>query len=301
MNIHIENVSMQSSTGPNSFARKLYKYLSIRGHSFDYTEHPDVIISFIQSYGERKTPTVLRLDGIYFNTLQDYEFLNKRIKESYHKADGVIIQSEFDKELIFRYFGEHPNVEVIHNGADIELISTLEPLKNTLTDSHSNLWCCAASWRPHKRLSDNVRYFMEHSDPEDCLVVAGKVEENEKIKYNNVYYMGDLNYEPLLRLYKSSKYFIHLSWLDHCPNVVVDAKSAGCKLICSSAGGTVELAGKGDIIVEEDKWGFEPVELYRPPPMNFSKKTVKKDDNLCYDMKEVAKKYENFLKEVQNE
>jgi len=298
MNIHIENISLNSNTGPNSFAKKIFKYLTKRGHSFDFTSVPDVIISFIQSYGTRSTPTILRLDGIYFNTLQDYEFLNKQIKESYHNADGVIIQSEFDKELIFRYFGEHPNVEVIHNGADIELVSTLEPLQNALTNYHSSLWCCAASWRPHKRLKDNIRYFMEHSEPNDCLVVAGRVNEREKIRYKNVYYLGDLDYEPLLRLYKSSKYFLHLSWLDHCPNVVVDAKAAGCKIICSSAGGTAELATEGDIVIEEDVWDFEPVELYNPPPLNFSNKAVKKSGNLCYDMREVAKKYEKFFESV---
>ena len=37
MNIHIENISLNSNTGPNSFAKKLYKYLLKRGHSFDFT------------------------------------------------------------------------------------------------------------------------------------------------------------------------------------------------------------------------------------------------------------------------
>ena len=38
----------------------------------------------------------------------------------------------------------------------------------------------------------------------------------------------------LLSLYKRSKYFIHLAWLDHCPNVVVDARASGLIVIGST-------------------------------------------------------------------
>ena len=54
--------------------------------------------------------------------------------------------------------------------------------------------------------------------------------------------------------------FIHLAWLDHCPNVVVDARAAACQIICSSAGGTKEIAGPSAIVIEEDEWDFEPVD-----------------------------------------
>tara|TARA_R110002074_G_scaffold110272_1_gene237289 strand:+ start:4239 stop:5165 length:927 start_codon:yes stop_codon:yes gene_type:complete len=298
LNILLDNVSINSNSGPNSFARKLHKYLSKKGNRFD--KKPDIILSFIQSTAFLKgVPAILRLDGIYFNTLQDYHLLNKNIRDSYHKADGVIIQSEFDKELIFRYFGEHPSAEVIHNGADNELIDTLEPLKNKITDSYSNLWCCASSWRPHKRLNDNIRYFQEHSAKDDCLIIAGNVGEKDRVKQKNIYYVGNLDYEPLLRLYKTSKYFIHLAWLDHCPNVVVDAKSAGCKLICSSEGGTAELADKDDIMVVEEPWNFEPVELYNPPRLDFTKKKIiKNDTKLCYNMDNVADKYLKYMRGV---
>ena len=68
------------------------------------------------------------------------------------------------------------------------------------------------------------------------------------------------------------KYFLHLSWLDHCPNVVVDARSCGCQVICSSTGGTKEIAGEDAIIIEEDEWNYEIVDLYDPPELDFSKK-----------------------------
>jgi len=81
-----------------------------------------------------------------------------------------------------------------------------------------------------------------------------------------------MDYHMLVALYRAADYFIHLAWLDHCPNVVVDARAAGAQIICSSAGGTKEIAGPDAVIIEEDEWDFEPCKLYEPPPMDFSRK-----------------------------
>ncbi len=44
-----------------------------------------------------------------------------------------------------------------------------------------------------------------------------KVIPNDK----RIVILGDLDYMSLLSLYKRSSTFVHLSYLDHCPNVVV--------------------------------------------------------------------------------
>ena len=85
-----------------------------------------------------------------------------------------------------------------------------------------------------------------------------------------------------------------MAWLDHCPNVVVDARAAGCKIVCSSAGGTREIAGADAIIVEEDEWNFEPVKLYEPPKLDFSRKTSNNWE-VDINITTTAKKYKNFL------
>ena len=41
---------------------------------------------------------------------------------------GVIFQSNFNKELTFKYFGPHNNYAIIHNGADLELINSVEKI-----------------------------------------------------------------------------------------------------------------------------------------------------------------------------
>ena len=292
MNIHLENVDVSSNSGPNSFGRKLVKYMGGLGHKFDISQKADVSLAFIQSVREEhSTPLIQRLDGIYFNTSQNYKVQNYFIEETYRKADGVVFQSNFNKELTFKFFGPHDNYSIIHNGADIERINNTERFLK-YPDKFSEVWCCASSWRPHKRLDDNIRYFFEHASKDTCFVIAGKVQK--RINDPRVFYLGEIEQDDLYKLYKASTHFIHLAWLDHCPNVVVDARACGCKIVCSSAGGTKEIAGFDGIIIEEERWDFKPVELYNPPELDFSR-NIKNTWNISYNMKRTAKQYENFF------
>jgi glycosyltransferase involved in cell wall biosynthesis len=293
----LENVNLNSNSGPNSFGQKLFKYMPSLGVSFSDNPGPDAYLCFIESGRPTyNAPLYQRLDGIYFNSEFDYETQNSNIKRTYNLAKGVIFQSQFNKELTFNYFGPHSNYAVIHNGADIDLINSVEKIK---IDKYENIWSCASSWRPHKRLSENIRYFLEHAGPNDGMIVAGKVDK--KFKHERIHYVGELSTEKLFGLYKASKYFIHLAWLDHCPNVVVDAMACGCQIICSSAGGTKEIAGSDAIIIQEDNWDFSPIRLYNPPRLNFTNQASNKwYSNDDYDMISVSKKYYNFIKDDLN-
>ena len=294
MNIYLENVDSNSSSGPNSFGRKLIKYMSEIGHTFDKNIESDIALAFIQSSKEtHNIPLVQRLDGIYFNTAQNYKVQNYFIEETYKKADGVIFQSNFNRDLTFEFFGPHDNYTIIHNGADVQEIEITEPLR--LPSRFSEMWCCASSWRPHKRLDTNIRYFLEHTSDEACLLVAGKTQK--RINHPRVFYLGETDQNTLYRIYKTSDYFIHLAWLDHCPNVVVDARACGCKIVCSSSGGTKEIAGPDAIVIDEGEWNFEPVRLYEPPKMDFSKK-INNEWNIDYNMFVVADKYCRFLQKI---
>tara|TARA_R100000234_G_scaffold74328_1_gene45898 strand:- start:2467 stop:3414 length:948 start_codon:yes stop_codon:yes gene_type:complete len=295
-NIFLENVNLSSRSGPNSFASKLIKYLSNFGHNFVSIQHADARLCFIESfYKKNNIPLFQRLDGIYFNTKQDFEKQNQNIKRTYENSDGVIFQSEFNKRLTHKYFGPHDNSRIIHNGADMEFIEKIQAFSHPRLNRFNKIWSCASHWRPHKRLDDNIRYFLEHADQNDCLVVAGKVEK--QLKNDRIFYVGEITYEQILSLYKASSHFIHLAWLDHCPNVVVDARACGCNIICSSAGGTREIAGLDATIIEEEEWDLSPVDLYSPPPLDFNKK-VKNFYDSCYNMEQVAKKYSNFIKGI---
>ena len=307
MKILLENVNLNSTSGPNHFALKLVKELIKKDIIINPEEAPDAKLCFIESRQETKkeTPLVQRLDGIYFNNAQNYSAQNYNIQRTYNISNGVIYQSYFNKALTEKYFGVHKNSTVIHNGADSQMISATKALSHSKIDKFENVWSCASSWRPHKRLDENIRYFLEHSGENDCLIVAGQKSLNRQSdfiehnlhKKNNIFYVGNVSIDRLISIYKRSKYFLHLAWLDHCPNVVVDARASGCQIVCTSAGGTKEIAGDDAIIVEEQEWDYSPVELYSPPKLDFSNKIFKNPYNKAYniDISNVANKYLDFI------
>ncbi len=291
MNILFNNVDFNSRSGPNGFGCKLARQFVRNGHEI-VLERPDVAISFIQGHVANVT-NVLRLDGIYFNSEQKWNELNEPIKKSYDLADAVICQSSFNKKLVFKYFGERKNVFVIHNGTNMDVIQNINPASTG--HAKQKTWLCASSWRPHKRLRDNIRFFQEHADDDEVLFVAGSGEV-EAVKNANekgdqrIKYVGDLSWIQLISLMKASQNFIHLSYLDHCPNVVVDARASNCRIICSSSGGTKEIAGRTATTIDEKIWNFEPFALYSPPTMDFTQKSNRGFDS-DLDISETAAKY----------
>jgi glycosyltransferase involved in cell wall biosynthesis len=300
--ILLDNVNFESTSGPNGFGKKLCEELSKNNTVYpsiqeliNIEEKPDVQLSFIQA-NYKIAPIVQRLDGIYFNSEQDFNSLNFPIQSTYQVASSVIFQSEFNKTLTEKFFGTKENSFVIRNGTNLELISKVEPIKNDVIDSFEKVWSCASSWRPHKRLKDNIAYFLEHGSSNDCLIVAGE-NPDEIIPDPRIFYAGHLDWLSMVSLMKKSDYFVHLAWLDHCPNVVVDARASGCHIVCSSAGGTVEIAGKNSTIIQEDDWDFSPVKLYSPPVMDFSKK-IKNDFESEIKIEETARSYIEVLEGV---
>ena len=98
MKIFFDNVNFQSNSGPNSFGLKLAKELEKKGYRINKDESPDVQLSFIQAT-RKIAPLIQRLDGIYFNSEQDWKAQNKPIQLTYENAEGVIYQSNFNKTL----------------------------------------------------------------------------------------------------------------------------------------------------------------------------------------------------------
>ena len=297
MRIQFENVDFSSRSGPNSFGLKLVRQFSKLDHELT-NEKPDVRLAFIQS-DNNFSPTVLRLDGIYFNTAQDWQRMNEPIQRSYDHASAIIVQSEFDRKLITQFFGDRDNIFTIRNGTELDTIEQAAPF--ALGIERDKVWMCASNWRPHKRLIDNVRLFQTLAKKDDVLLVAGKDSQRylaeSKIIDDRIKILGDLTWKQLISCMKASKNFIHLSWLDHCPNVVVDARGAGCKIFCSDSGGTKEVAGEDAVLIREDEWNFSPVELYNPPTMDFSK--LKSNSyKTTIDINSTAEQYLSVLTDV---
>lgn len=280
MNIFTHNFNPRSNSGPNKFTRTLFSNL-INNKKIWLTDQSSCDIEFcvIQQQTTIEKPMVLRLDGIYFNSEQDFNQQNKPIRFAYENSAAVIFQSSFNKKLTEHWFGEHKNGRVIHNAADNEIINhpiVIEGYKNIKWpwEEEKEVWSCAASWRPHKRLLQNILYFLDHAPDNSVFAIAGNIGMDEAKQYLNmsdrIYILGELSYQNLLSLYHRSSTFVHLAYLDHCPNVVIDAQAAGCKIICSSTGGTHEVVDNG-VMILEDEWDLKPCALYKPPNMDFSK------------------------------
>ena len=102
MNIFTHSFNPKSNSGPNKFTRQLFENM-IKNFNIsivDKQENADVEFCLIQQSFYKTKPMLLRLDGIYFNSDQDYNNQNAPIKYSYDNADCVIFQSNFNKKLI---------------------------------------------------------------------------------------------------------------------------------------------------------------------------------------------------------
>ena len=302
MKIFTHNFNPESNSGPNKFTRTLFNSL-INNNNVTLTnqEEADVEFCLIQQQTRMVKRMVLRLDGIYFNSEQNFERQNKPIRFSYNNAAAVIFQSYFNKKLTEHWFGIHKKSHVIHNTADMTLInaSDINVFKHMFKPGQE-VWSCASNWRPHKRLNENIRYFFDNAPKDAILAVAGHITKSDIIisQPGRVILLGELPYTTLISLYKRSKVFVHLSYLDHCPNVVVDAQASGCHIVCSSSGGTSEVVYDGTII-HESEWNLTPIKLYNPPQLDFKNYSIKslknKNDNNIVDCSE---KYYNVFKEV---
>ena len=306
MKIYTHNFNPTSNSGPNKFTRQLFRKMECTNNLgfVDDQQHADVEFCLIQQQSPKVKPMVLRLDGIWFNSDQNYKQQNIPIKLAYDNADAVIFQSEFNKQLTESWFGKHENSHVIHNAPDLNIINS-ELINDTYQkinwpwDKKTEVWSCASSWRPHKRLKENIRYFLEFAPKDAVLGVAGGGITSEDINFSNdsrIHFFGELSYQQLLCLYKRSTTFIHLAYLDHCPNVVVDAQAAGCTIICSSTGGTKEIVTNG-IVIQEAEWDFIPIQLYKPPRIDFNNfTTVKNKVHLSFD--ETVDKYYQCMRNI---
>jgi len=303
----MDHVDFNSTAGPHWFGRKLAGAFLEKGHSIASSssriQEIDVHLAFVQAFGKLpEVPLFQRLDGIYYDTSKDYEAMNQPIKQTYEVADGVIFQSEYDRDFIYNHFGRHLNHTIIHNGADLNYINKVSPAVGL--DNYDVVWCCASSWvnsdgspRHNKRLNENIRYFQEHSGDNDVLCVAGDTGFYENPDPSKILFLGNLGVESLISLYKRSDTFIHLASQDHCPNVVVDARASGCRIVCSSSGGTKEIAGKDAIvIIDPNEHGFSAYNYNVPTVLDFSKPLENWYRDVDLSIEFVAEKYLEFMK-----
>lgn len=307
MKIHFSNVDFSSRTGPNTFGSRLADQFEIMGHDIieDANLPYDVFLAFIEpaSLPRPGSKFIHRLDGIWFKPEQ-FETHNKLIKWSYQRADRVICISEFNKNMVTHHWGHRDGVKVINNGIDLSPVPTVEPKLQKIHQEYDNRFICSANWHKQKRLKSNVDFFLkfrdEHPDQRSCLTVLGH-NPDYVIKDDDIWYAGNQPHDLCLQLFRDSDWMLHLAWLDHCPNSVVEAMSQNCGIVCASSGGTKEAVGNnGVIVLEKEEYAYQLTDYDNPPEIDISKIVLPENlqiDNSILDIRKIAARYIKVFEE----
>ena len=275
MKVHFSNVNFQSQTGPNSFATRLAMCLQKRGYEFvgpndDY----EAFLAFIEpaSHPRPGAKFLQRLDGIWFSP-EEFHTKNRGIRWAYDNCHHVIWQTQFDKNMTLNHWGPRPG-SVIANGIELKLEEIVENSLKEIRNKYDVMFVCSSNWHGQKRLKDNTNMFLkyesENPDKKCCLIVMGN-SPDYTVKKENIMYTGNLSHNLCLQVFRASDWMIHLAWLDHCPNVVVEALSQNCPVICSSSGGTSEIVrSSGVIIPETNEYEYQLTDYTSPPELDLT-------------------------------
>lgn len=234
---------------------RMLPYWNMMGYKITTNENNkyDVMLSYVR-FGIKSTkPKILRLDGIYYNTEDNYQMRNLDISRSHSVADGIIYQSEYSKKLILSLLAKSKNNSinsVIYNGIDTKWYKQFkkhDDFNIIITGKH----------RRHKRLKEIIDLFLEFNlkNKKSNLHIFGKLHDNREIKHPNIKYYGHVDRNEMLDILSISDLSIHLSKRDSCPNSVVEYIGAGIPTITTNnCGGATEMCKltKGCIIVDGD-------------------------------------------------
>jgi len=305
-------INKDAQTGKGLFINRLAVALKKKGVSVtaNVGKKCDVALHLTKMRHKMNAINVVRFDGVYHNTDQDYKMLNAVIKKESSRADAVIYQSKFSQIMSEKYVHKFDKPKtVIYNGADIEYFTTVKPI-----DSDYKINFLAFSrWRPHKRLKDIIMSFVAAEIPDSCLWIAGDLKRSglskKKIrryfKRDDIHYLGSLTFPYLARYIVLADAVLHLCWFDCCPNSVVESICADTVVISNNVGGTPEIVEPSGIICDIDKpYDFEPVDLYHPPNidlnivasiMRMTVEDVWPMDNNHVDIDNIAEQYISFF------
>lgn len=264
--------------GKGLFCCRLAKALFALGVGVtdDPKEQVDISLHLARFGSDNAKKRVLRLDGIYHNTAQDYTRKNSGIKASLQYADGVVYQSKHAKRLCDTFLGKAQSPHaIIYNGARVGFY---KPYADRSPDKFNVV--VFSKWRGHKRLGPMIESFLRSDIEGSRLYVAGNlskccIEKHDLARYHNtknITFLGVLDQVGLAKVLGKCHASMHLCWLDACPNSVTEALCAGVPVITGNQGGChelLELVGLNDLICDiDEQWDYTPCDLYHPPPVN---------------------------------
>lgn len=252
----------------------------------------DVQLSVVRISNKSGLPTVLRLDGIYYDKATDYNKRNISISNSHCIASAVIYQSRTSKRMCERYLAPRKGMaKVIHNGINPN------GWNNPIPHDEINIVACG-KWRRPKRLEETIEVFtsfLNRYDTEEqknitLHIVGGFKKGGKEIPHKNVIYHGVVDYDRMKEIYRTGDMFLHLCKKDSCPSTVVEAIASGMPVVTTNAcGGATEMCvlTKDCIVVQGEPESLESDYIYQDK-YNALPHKVKK--NIVRAMEIIAKK-----------
>lgn len=296
-----------SGQGPRVFINRLVKFLT-KNHDVEIVKkNPHIYLSSVwRGNPPRGASAIHRMDGAYFNKdMSGAKSMNKQIARAIKGAVGVVYQSKYSQRMTEGILKIKKTGAIIHNGFDRNEYKNIVPHDRMGKDK---MLIACAKWRGLKRPRSIVKGFLAASIPSSILVMIGDINRKDIIKHKDVIYTGSIKPHKIYKYYLGCDGVIHISRLDACPNVVVEALVAGKPVLCNNVGGTPEIVGNSGVIINID------------PPLEYKMFSMGKPDkiksrfvaegiekllntkwNICrpdLEMSECARRYYNYFSEI---
>lgn len=294
-----------SGFGSSIFLRRLTSFLAENYQVKVVKEKPDIYLSSIwRGKPPKGCKIVHRVDGVYFDKLDNRrDSLNKGIQDAINGSHGVVYQSVYSKKMAYGILkvvqGKH---KIIHNGFPAQLYDTVEPYPKPC----DKVFLACAKWRPLKRPMSIAKGFLHADIPDSRLYMIGECKK--KIKDEKIVYLDKMQANDIIPYYKMCDGLIHVSRVDACPNVVVEALCCGKPVVCNNVGGTPEIVGDSGIKLEIDSpLEYKPFKMKDPDSVSpsiiakglhdlLSRQWVIRREDLSMPI--CAKKYYDFFCEI---
>ena len=175
--------------------------------------------------------------------------VEKKLKRTLARVDAVIAQGAFLKATVEELGVDPAKVHVIHNGVNLKEFSQGKPFGH-----HRPYMLGLGNWIPRKGFDVLLRAFAMLRDDAPDLLLAGRGGEEEKLKTlarelgitQRVRFVGFIQGQPKVDLYRGAMFFVCPSRIEPFGNVILEAMASGLPVVASNIGGNTELVNDGE-------------------------------------------------------
>jgi len=247
--IKVVTPKIKKSGGPGIFMDRLLRYM--QDHEMvRIVKKGDLYFATVWLGSPPKGHrSVYRAASAYYDSNQKKRHgLNKKIAKAIKSAYHVVYQTKFARRLCQKVLkSKAKRYSIIHNGFDATEYNNINPLQL----GNKTFVACSGWNNDAKRGNTIIKAFNRAQLPGCRLIMLGG--GLDKKKFDNVKKVGKMGIESIVKYLKSRPIFVHLCYADVCPNVVVEALSFGCPVVCNNIGGAPELVKEDGIVAACDR------------------------------------------------